>query len=176
MNVRRVVTGQTGDGKSVFVSDQQVEPITVAALPSTEFYALWGSNTPIVLPVDGSPLEARSWFPPDGGFRFAFVTFPPATAAPMGTLDEVALAELEAKLPGLVQVAELEHPGMHTTNTVDFGVVVSGELSLELDDGAEVQLRAGDCIVQNGTRHAWHNKSSAPCVVAFTLVGAARAT
>lgn len=176
MSLRRVVTGRAADGKSVFVSDEQVEPITVTALPSTEFYQLWGSNTPVVLPVDGRPTQTTSWFPPERGFRFAMVTFPPETAAPVGALDEAALTEVEAKLPGLVEVVELEHPGMHTTNTVDFGVIVSGELWLELDDDMEVQLRAGDCVVQNGTRHAWHNKSSAPCVVAFALIGAARAT
>ena len=55
---------------------------------------------------------------------------------------------------------------MHTTDTVDFDVVVSGEIWLELDDGAEVKLEAGDCVVQNGTRHSWHNRSSEPCVLA----------
>jgi mannose-6-phosphate isomerase-like protein (cupin superfamily) len=128
-----------------------------------------------VLPVDGSRPEARTWFPPVGGFRFAFVTFPPeAAAAPADAPDQASLEELEAKLPGLAQFLEPEYPGMHTTDTVDFGVVVSGEVWLELDDGAEVQLRAGDCVVQNGTRHAWRNKSAEPCITAFAWIGAAR--
>lgn len=78
------------------------------------------------------------------------------------------------KLPGMIDVLELDHPGMHTTETVDFDVIVSGEVYLELDDGAEVLLKAGDCVIQNGTRHAWHNRSSEKCVVAVTLVGAER--
>jgi quercetin dioxygenase-like cupin family protein len=84
------------------------------------------------------------------------------------------LAELEAKLPGLAETLEPEHPGMHTTDTVDFDVVLSGEIYLELDDGKEVLLKAGDCVVQNGTRHAWRNRSSQPCLLAVALIGAKR--
>ena len=57
---------------------------------------------------------------------------------------------------------------------VPFFVVVSGEVYLELDDGAEVHLSAGDCVIQNGTRHAWHNRSSEKCVISVALIGAAR--
>jgi quercetin dioxygenase-like cupin family protein len=85
-----------------------------------------------------------------------------------------AVEELRQKLPGMMEVLEMDHPGMHTTDTVDFDVVISGEVYLELDDGAEVLLTAGDCVIQNGTRHAWHNRSSEKCVVAVTLVGAER--
>jgi mannose-6-phosphate isomerase-like protein (cupin superfamily) len=81
---------------------------------------------------------------------------------------------MQAKLPGLLDVVEMDHPGMHTTDTVDFDVIVSGEVFLELDDGAEVLLRAGDCVIQNGTRHAWHNRSAEKCVIAVTLLGAER--
>ena len=70
--------------------------------------------------------------------------------------------------------AEPQNPGMHTTDTVDFDVIVLGEVYLELDDGSEVLLEAGDCVVQNGTRHAWRNRSSAKCVIAVTLVGVER--
>jgi mannose-6-phosphate isomerase-like protein (cupin superfamily) len=55
-----------------------------------------------------------------------------------------------------------------------FDVVVSCEAYLELDDGAEVLLKAGDCVIQNGTRHAWHNRSSVKCLIAVTLLGAER--
>jgi len=54
--------------------------------------------------------------------------------------------------------------------------VLSGEVWLELDDGAEVHLRPGDCVIQNGTRHAWRNRSTEPCVIAVALVGAVRTT
>ena len=74
----------------------------------------------------------------------------------------------------MMEVLEPDHPGMHTTDTVDFDVIVSGEVYLELDDGAEVLLKAGDCVIQNGTRHAWHNRSSEKCVISVAIVGAAR--
>ena len=64
---------------------------------------------------------------------------------------------------------------MHTTDTVDLDLVLSGEMDLELDDGAEVHLRPGDSVVQNGTRHAWRNRdASEPCTMLSILVGARR--
>ena len=58
---------------------------------------------------------------------------------------------------------------MHTTRTIDYGIVLSGEIDLELDEG-EVHLKAGDVVVQRGTRHAWRNRSSEPCRIAFVLI------
>ena len=168
MYVRRVVTGQPADGRSVFVSDEQVEPIQVAGL---EFHRIWGSDGLVQLPTDGRASQPRLYFPPAGGFRFGFFTLPPASAPlPRGGV----LAQMREKLPGLAEVLEPDHPGMHTTDTVDFDVVVSGEVWLELDEGAELLLRPGDCVVQNGTRHAWRNRSDQPCTIAVALVGAAR--
>jgi quercetin dioxygenase-like cupin family protein len=95
-------------------------------------------------------------------------------AAPTITDLTAAFAELHQKLPGLAEVLEPDDSGMHTTDTVDFDVVISGEIYLEQDDGSEVLLKAGDCVVQNGTRHAWRNRSAANCVVAVTLLGASR--
>ena len=63
---------------------------------------------------------------------------------------------------------------MHTSDTIDFEYVLSGEVWLELDDGKEVHLRAGDTVVQNGTRHAWRNKGTEPCRLVFCLIGARR--
>ncbi len=85
-----------------------------------------------------------------------------------------ALAEANEKLPGGIEFMEMDNPGMHTSDTVDCIVVLSGEVTLELDDGQTVLLKAGDCVVQNGTRHAWRSTSSEPCVVAGTMVGARR--
>ena len=61
---------------------------------------------------------------------------------------------------------------MHTTATIDYGVVLSGEATLELDDGAKVVLRTGDTYVQNGTRHRWSNTGAVPAVLAVVLLGA----
>ena len=175
MNVRCVVTGQTESGKAVFVGDAPVEPITLSALPGYEFRRLWGSESVPKLPSDGTaPLPPR-YFPPKRGFRFGlFTVLPEAQEAAEPAVLGAAFAELQQKLPGLAEVLELDNPGMHTTDTVDFDVILSGEVYLELDDGAEVLLKAGDCVVQNGTRHAWRNRSSQNCIIAVTLVGAER--
>jgi mannose-6-phosphate isomerase-like protein (cupin superfamily) len=175
MNIRCVVTGRNGSGKSVFIRDTAVEPVTLGLLPGFEFHRIWGADSVPKLPSDGTPPPHPRYFPPVGGFRFGFFTVPPHTQRVAENIDIAsALAEMQAKLPGLAEVLEPMHPGMHTTETVDFDVIVSGEVCLELDDGAEVQLRAGDCVVQNGTRHLWHNRSSENCIIAVALLGAER--
>jgi mannose-6-phosphate isomerase-like protein (cupin superfamily) len=173
MSVRRVVTGTNDEGKSAFVGDDVLEPITVGLMPGLEFQPVWGTDEPVVLPTDGSEPATHTYFPPTNGFRVGFVSIPPEGSG--ATPDSTAGPdEIERKLPGLGAHMEPDHPGMHTTDTVDFDIVVSGEIYLELDDGAEVHLQAGDCVIQNGTRHAWHNRSSEPCVLAVTLIGASR--
>ncbi len=175
MDIRCVVTGQDANGKSVIVRDTPVQPVTLAVLPGYEFHRLWGSDPAPGLPSDGTPPPQLRYFPPKGGFRFAFFTLPPDTRTGIDQLATPSgVEEIQQKLPGIIEVLELNHPGMHTTDTVDFDVVVFGEAVLELDDGAEVVLRAGDCVIQNGTRHAWHNRSQENCVIAVTLVGAER--
>jgi naringenin degradation protein FdeH len=63
------------------------------------------------------------------------------------------------------------HPGMHKTATVDYAIVLSGEIYAVMDEG-ETLLRAGDTLVQRGTNHAWSNRNETPCLVAFILVSA----
>ena len=177
MRIRRVVTGHDERGKSVFASDEEVEPITVAMMPGFSLHWLWGADEPPKLPDAGQQPPSTTWFPPLGGFRFGFFTLPPAgTEPPTGIDPEVGAAELEAKLPGLQGHMEPDEPGMHTSATVDFEVVMSGEVVLELDDGAERVLRPGDTVVQNGTRHRWHNRGSEPATLAVILLGAHHAS
>ena len=76
--------------------------------------------------------------------------------------------------PACLETNEFDHPGMHTSDTVDMEIVLSGEVVLELDDGVETTLRAGDVNIQNGTRHRWHNRVSEPAVLAVAMVGASR--
>ena len=175
MDIRCVVTGQNTSGKSVFVRDAPVAPVTLALLPGFEFHRLWGSESVVRHPSNGAGPPHSGYFPPKTGFRFGFFTIPPQAESELAPADlATALGELREKLPGMAEVLELENPGMHTTVTVDFDVVISGEVYLELDDGSEVLLKTGDCVVQNGTRHAWRNRSAANCVIAFTIVGAER--
>jgi mannose-6-phosphate isomerase-like protein (cupin superfamily) len=174
MDVRRVVTGHDGGGKAVFVGDELVAPVTLALLPGSEFHRLWGADSTVTFPDDGSRPDADRYFPRVGGSRFAFFTIPPdgGVGAPADLDLGAALAEFEQKLPGMAEHLEVDNPGMHTTATIDYGVVLSGEVILELDDGAKVTLHAGDTYVQNGTRHRWSNTGTIPAVLAVMLVGA----
>ena len=175
MKVRRVVTGHDADGKAVFVSDEEVEPVTVTLRPDREYHRLWGADQLPTFPDDGSPPAQHNYFPPLGGFRFGLFTVLPGTVpAPSGFDREAALAEMDQKLPGFLPHLEADNPGMHTTDTVDFEVVLSGEVILELDDGAEKVLRPGDAVIQNGTRHRWGNRGTEPAVLALVLIGAHR--
>ena len=71
-----------------------------------------------------------------------------------------------------VDVGLAEPDGMHTTPTVDYAIVLDGEIWLELDEGRSTLLRRHDVVIQNGTRHAWRNKSERAATVAFVLIGA----
>jgi len=173
VGIRRVVTGHSADGKAVIASDEVVEPIRLALLPGFEFFRLWGADEPPQLPDDGAMPVHHQYFPPTGGFRFGLFTVPPDSDVLLGDIDmEAALAALETELPGMAGHMEPDHPGMHTTATVDYEFVVSGSVVLELDDGTEVELYPGDTVIQNGTRHAWRNRSSEPCRMVVVLVGA----
>ena len=175
MKIRRVVTGHTPDGKATVASDSDVDAITVGLLPAAEVYRLWGADEAPTFPDAGSSRPAPAYFPPVGGFRFGVVTVGPDSVAMPKDLDmQLAMAEIEDKLPGVAALLEADHPGMHTSDTIDFEYVLTGEVWLELDDGQEVHLRAGDTVVQNGTRHAWRNKSAEPCRMVVCLIGAHR--
>ena len=175
MKVRRVTTGHDEHGKAVVVSDTEVAPDTIALMPGAEFHKLWGADRPQSFPDDGSRPAGPGYFPPLGGYRFMMFTVAPQAAAQRAPGDrQVLLSEFKAKLPGLSEHMERHNPGMHTTDTVDFEYIVSGEVWLELDDGACVHLRAGDTVVQNGTRHAWRNKGSEPCCIVVFMVGVPR--
>jgi mannose-6-phosphate isomerase-like protein (cupin superfamily) len=119
------------------------------------------------LPVEAGPGPVEGIFPPAGGYRFAVAVFAPERS------DAPAIeAGAEGGADDLRAI--MAEDGMHATDTVDFGYVASGEIWMRLDSGEEVALRSGDCFVQNGTRHAWHNRSGAPCTVVMVLVGAER--
>ena len=174
MQVRRVVTGHDADGKAVIASDEAVDGIRPTLLPGAEFHRLWGGDATSQFPDSGEQPDHSTYFPPVGGFRFGLFSVPPGGARRGERIDDLegALAELEAAFPGLAGHMEPDAPGMHTTATIDFEVVLDGEVWLELDDGVEVHLRPGDTVVQNGTRHAWRNHGDTTARLAVFIVGA----
>jgi hypothetical protein len=107
--------------------------------------------------------------PPPGGTIFRVVEFPPDRT--VGEFDRgAAFAAMGAR--HAMDPDGARHPGMHRTATVDYAIVLSGEIWAIMDEG-ETLLRAGDCLVQRGTNHAWSNRGDAACLVAFILVSAA---
>jgi hypothetical protein len=117
--------------------------------------------------------KVTSLLPAPGGTRFIVLTFPPDSAMADPSFDPGAYArEALADSPGIADL--MEPDGMHTTPTVDYGIVLHGEIVLELDDGHCTPLSAGDIVIQNGTRHGWRNRGDQPATMAFVLIGAER--
>ena len=175
MKIRRVTTGQREDRKSVIADDSMVEGIKTALIPGLEFHRLWEQDKVPLLPTKGTIPTLGMYFPSQGGFRFGLFTVPPETEMLLDDEDQQkAFSELGAQLPGLFDHMETENPGMHTSDTVDFEYIISGDVWIELDDGQEVHLKAGDTVVQNGTRHAWRNRSNDPYQMVVCLIGAQR--
>jgi len=174
-SVRRVVTGHDREGNAVFVSDgQPPRSITFDTLPGLEFIELWATEeTPSIPAGHADPtLGMSSFVPGPQGSRFRIVRFP--SGLEVGKMAEAFRREYAAKIPGLAETHESDEPGMHTTDTIDYGLVLSGEIDLELDDGRQVHLKSGDGVIQNGTRHGWRNRSAEACLVAFIMIGARR--
>ena len=178
MQIRRVVTIKNNAGKSVVASDGPSP--TARALKHTPGFVsapLWFTELPAQKATDASDPAARfeTLVPGPGGTSFMVITFPPDAVMMSPSFDPAAAgAEFVEATPGIAHAMEMDNPGMHTTPTVDYGIVLSGEVWLELDDGATVHLKQHDVVVQNGARHAWRNKGDKPVTVAFVLIGAGR--
>ena len=178
MQIRRVVTGHDTNGKSIIRSDERLER-SFDTLPGFVNTLLWATDG---VPKVGSPHCAdpvptvTNYLPGPGATRLMIVTLPPDASMMSPGFDGAAYAaELAQKVPGLADVFEPDCPGMHTSDTVDYGVLLDGEVWLELDEQREIAVAPHDVVVQNGTRHAWRNKSARPATLLFVLIGAARA-
>ena len=177
---RRVVTGIDADGKSVILSDGTPPRSAVLEWAAGRKYIdLWHLSGPLRSPADGGDLDGyANLVAPPGGVHWRTVVLPPDAQLSQAPEDLAKLAaERDEKLPDWRDHFDPARPGMHCTQTVDFGIVLSGEVWLEVEKG-EVHLKAGDCVVQRGTMHAWRNRGDVPCVMSFVLltVGSGSAT
>ena len=173
--VRRVVTGHDDNGKAMVISDGPPPFVHVNAI-DPEWYStdIWRTNeTParIARAAAEPTLGPRRQMPEKRGTVLRINHFPPEKDA-VRQMDPEASRRAFAAL-GNEKAATFgkggRHPLMHRTETIDYAIVLSGEITMVLDD-ADIVLKAGDVVVQCGTNHAWSNRSSAPCVVAFVLI------
>jgi len=160
MQVRKVVTGHDAKGRAVIARDEQIDGMPIPGLG--ELAVLWSADEPATYPNAGNNPAAPGIFPPVGGIRFVIATYSPEfdVVAPEAT-------------PGM-HLENGDKPGMHRTNTTDFGVLLSGNIVVELDDGAQLMLSPGDVVVQNGTRHRWRVVGDVPATMAAFIIGAHR--
>jgi naringenin degradation protein FdeH len=173
--VRRVVTGHDANGKAVVVSDGPAPFVHVNAVNpdwySTDIWRTSDTPAPIVPAAAEPTLGPRRQMPLKRGTVLRINHFPPENEA-VRQMDAEASRAAFAAL-GNEQAATFgkggRHPLMHRTETIDYALVLSGEITMVLDD-QDVLLKAGDVVVQCGTNHAWSNRSNAPCVVAFVLI------
>jgi len=176
-HVRRVVTGHDAEGRSVVVEDGPAPRVFTLDGRGSAFVELWTTRaTPA--PIDrasGEPAEEGvHLFPPPNGTRLRIVDFPPEDESVLAQLTPDVVREAFGAINAASAIPEgpSPHPLMHRHETVDYGLVLEGELMLVLD-GSETPLRAGDVVIQRGTRHAWANRSGRPARMAFILIDGA---
>lgn len=168
--IRRVVTGHDSNGTAVVVSDTAADHrLQRPSRPGVTLTNFWISDgTPAE--YDGEVETCGGSFvlhPPPDGSVFRCVEFEPEDPESLARLDgKAAFAEMGAA-DNVVEGAR--HPFMHRTDSVDYAVILTGEITMLLDE-EEVHLTAGDVVVQRGTNHAWSNRGTETCIVAFVLV------
>jgi mannose-6-phosphate isomerase-like protein (cupin superfamily) len=169
--IRRVVTGHDRTGKSVFIADGKAPNVLeMESMPGVALTDLWRTTT--------SPASNRGnrdaaigkirLEPPANGTILRIVEIPPDTKWRRTANAKAAFASIGAG--GAPDRASAD-PMMHTTSTVDYIIVLKGEIYAILD-GGEKRLRPGDVLIQRGTRHSWSVRTKKPCVIAAVLVGA----
>lgn len=170
--VRRIVTGHNTEGKAIILSDASTERTYLIGGPNgAKFHEVWNTGQSPAL-IDSISEESELVLaPPKTGTRIRVIDFPPEG-------DEIRnLTKDEAgkhfKSMGGEDASKAghgaPHPLMHRTATIDYGIVLEGEMTLIVDQG-EVNIKAGDIIIQRGTNHAWSNRSGKSCRMAFILI------
>jgi hypothetical protein len=161
---RRIVTGHDAQGKSVIIIDG----------PPTQLGAYWlTDSTPVNNTGSGDAgQQVRKLEPPPGGSIFRFGAIPPEDPSVSPEERERRTAAMFAQMDAThCRGDTTRHPGMHKTRTIDYIVLLSGEVTLLLDKG-EVDLKPFDVVVQRGTNHAWVNKGKEPALIAAVLIDA----
>jgi len=176
---RRIITGHDATGQAVIIEDappSRVQQFGGEGGPT--FYEVWHTTeTPAkITRASLEPDEAGIVLaPPKQGTRIRVLDFPAADSTRRELTPEEAREHFATIGAGDALASEsqgkrqVKHSYMHRTETVDYGIVLEGELVLIMDEG-ETTVRAGDIVIQRGTNHGWENRSSARCRIAFILV------
>jgi quercetin dioxygenase-like cupin family protein len=170
--IRRVVTGHDENGVATVIMDGEASCILQRPnRPGVTLTNLWQSTrSPADMERHDDPVTGPLILhPPQNGSVFRIVQFDPEDPEQLATLDgKAAFAEMGA---GANIVEGARHPFMHRTDSLDYAVVLTGEIYMMMDED-EYLLKAGDVVIQQGTNHAWSNRGSEPCQIAFILIDA----
>ncbi|HEY8521566.1 MAG TPA: cupin domain-containing protein [Gammaproteobacteria bacterium] len=173
---RRIVTGHDEHGRSVILEDGP--PPRVARIGGEHgplFFEVWNTReTPARIDrASGEPPEEGIQLaPPKNGTRIRVLEVPPEDPSIAKLTPEQArahFAEVGAAEAASHRGSGSRHPFMHRTETIDYGIVLEGELTLIMDEG-ETVVRAGDIVIQRGTNHGWANRGKVPCRIVFVLI------
>ena len=179
VGIRRIVTGHDENGTAVVIDDGPTPGVkTTPNRPGVIFHNMWTTAT---TPANwDEPTEATSVDlplpPPKNGSTFRLIEFPPESQVEQVDAETAKKAFQEYGADGALQHGESEqqkkkHSFMHQTDTVDYALCLSGEMTMYLDD-SEVVMKAGDVMVQRGTNHSWSVRTDEPCLLAAILVDA----
>ena len=170
-DIRRVVTGDDAQGHSHIIEDAPATAIrTVSGRPGYRAVNVWRTeSTPAPVNAPDTIAAHKGISPPNGGTILRIIDIPPEPSDP-----EQLRRVIHATFGGMYQDAqhdkrEGKHPGMHRTDTVDYAIVLEGEIYAIMDEG-ETLMHAGDVLIQRGTNHAWANRSTKTARIAFILL------
>jgi hypothetical protein len=173
-SIRRIVTGDGPDGRSRIVEDAPAAAVrTVPERLGYRAVNLWRvDRAPASIAAQDTVAAHQGILPPRHGNLLRIIDFPPEPADP-----RELKRRLEATFGGMYKDADHDktpgkHPGMHKTRTVDYAIVLEGEIWSVMDEG-ETLMSAGDVLIQRGTNHAWANRSDKTARIAFVLIDAA---
>ncbi len=174
--VRRIVTGHDAQGVAIIQEDgaaPRVQQVGGAIGPM--FHEIWNTRaTPAPIdPASGEPPEDGIMLaPPKRGTRIRVLDIPPEGDAIAALTEEERVAHFAEIGAGDAVAKSDRHAFMHRTETIDYGIVLEGEVVLIMDVG-ETVVRAGDIVIQRGTNHGWANRSDSNCRIAFVLIDGA---
>jgi hypothetical protein len=171
--IRRVVTGHDAAGKSIFVMDSATPHVFQRSTGSVVVTELWETTS---APADnrGNADAIDRGFrlpPPKNGSVLRVIEYPPDSVRLPALAAELARPDDGSGRGHAADRGNPRHAGFHKTNSIDYAIVLSGEIYALMDEG-ETLLKAGDILIQRGTNHAWSNRTDTPCTVAFVLIDA----